>query len=69
MTGCFTRYVIAYFKRDLVDLASELGVRPDANSFGNRCLIVDADVGSLIRREDIGLRLLDTALGDRFSFT
>ena len=56
-----------YFKGDLVDRAGEASVRADADALGDRCLIVDADVGRLVRREDIGLSLLDPPLGDGLS--
>ena len=39
----------------------------DADPLGNRRLVVDADVGRFVRREDVGLRLLDTSLGDRLA--
>src|SRR5512133_465862 len=56
-----------YFQSDLVDLAGKSSLRTDADSLSDRCLIVDADVSGLVRREDVGLRLLNPPLGDRFS--
>ena len=56
-----------HFKSDLVDLAAKARLRADADALDNRCLIVDADVGGLVRREDIGLGFLDARLGDGFS--
>src|SRR5687767_3038243 len=51
-----------HFKGDLVDLASEARLGADADAESDRRLIVDADVGRLVRREDIGLSLLDARL-------
>ena len=39
----------------------------DADALGNRRLVVDADVGSLVRREDVGLGPLDAPFGDGLS--
>src|SRR5688500_13285563 len=56
-----------HFKGDLVDLAGKSRLRADADPLGDRRLIVDADVSRLVRREDIGLRLLHAPLRDGFS--
>ena len=56
-----------HFKGDLVDLAGKSSLRADADTLGDRCLIVDADVSSLVRREDIGLRLLNAPLSNGLS--
>src|SRR5204863_544264 len=37
-----------HFEDDLVDLACEPGFRANADAFGDRRLIVDADIGSLV---------------------
>src|SRR5439155_19597986 len=56
-----------HLKSDLVDRAGESSLRADADTLGDRGLIVDADVGRLVRRKDIGLRLFDTPLRDGVS--
>ncbi len=52
---------------DFADLAGEAGLRTDADVLGDGCLIVEADISGLIRREDQGLRLFDTAFRDGLS--
>jgi hypothetical protein len=49
---------------NLIDLAGKSRLRADGNALGNRRLVVDADVGRLIRREDIRLSLINQSLGE-----
>ena len=59
-TGCTSRVILLILPVNRVSGA-------DADALGDRRLIVDADVGGLVRREDVGLRLLDAPLGDGFA--
>src|SRR3954463_9461009 len=62
----FAYPTLSYFEGDLVDLAGKSSLRADADTLSDRCLIVDANVSSFVRREDVGLRLLNAPVGDRF---
>jgi hypothetical protein len=50
-----------------LDLAGESRLRADANPVGHGRLIVDSDVGRLVRGKDIGLSLLNASLRYGFS--
>ena len=52
---------------DLFDRTGEAGLFPDADTFGDGGLVVEADIGGLIRREDIGLCLFDAAIRNGLS--
>src|SRR4030095_14181107 len=58
------RILLLHFKRDLVDLPGESSFRTNADALGDRCLIVHADVRSLVGREHVGLSLLHTSFSD-----
>ena len=40
---------LTHFKSYFVDLACKSSFRADADTFGDRCLIVDADISRLVR--------------------
>ncbi len=51
-----------YFHGDFVNLAGKGSLRADADTLGDRCLIVEANLGCLFRREDHALGVFDARL-------
>ena len=59
---------VLHAQRDLLNATGKAClVASDADVIGDRRLIVEANVGGLICRENQGLRLLDSAFGDGLS--